>query len=141
VVVTNQSGIARGYYTEADFAALTAWMVQRFAEHGVALAGVYFCPHHPQQGLAPYVQRCGCRKPAPGLLWQAIAAHAIDPARSVMVGDKGADMEAAAAAGVAQRILVRSGQPFTDDETALATAVWPDLWAFAQSHAGPPPAT
>lgn len=133
IVVTNQSGIARGYYTEAQFHRLTAWMCEQFAIHGVQIDGVYHCPHHPSQGVAPYVQRCTCRKPAPGLLLQAIAEHGIDPAQSIMVGDKADDMRAAASAGVGLRILVQSGQAFTAEEARTSHAVWPSLYAFARA--------
>jgi D-glycero-D-manno-heptose 1,7-bisphosphate phosphatase len=131
VVVTNQSGIARGYYSPEQFEALTQWMCQEFAAHGVHITAVYHCPHHPTKGQAPYVQDCHCRKPAPGMFLQAIADHGIDPAQSIMVGDKGADMQAAAAAGVGHKVLVQSGQPFSSQEAALADAVWPSLHAFA----------
>ena len=65
VVVTNQSGIGRGYYSEEDFDRLTDWMKARFAEAGAPLAGVYFCPHHPEKALDKYRIDCGCRKPRP----------------------------------------------------------------------------
>lgn len=131
VVVTNQSGIARGYYTAAQFEVLTQWMCQQFAAHGVHITAVYHCPHHSSTGLAPYVQDCNCRKPAPGMLLQAIAEHSIDPAQSIMVGDKVADMQAAAAAGVGYKVLVQTGHPFSSQEAQWADAVWPSLHAFA----------
>jgi len=134
IVVTNQSGIARGYYSPQQFEQLTQWMCAQFAAHGVHITAVYHCPHHPTKGQAPYVQDCNCRKPAPGMLLQAIAEHSIDPALSIMVGDKGADMQAAAAAGVGHKVLVQSGQPFSSQEAALADAVWPSLHAFALGH-------
>jgi len=134
MVVTNQSGIARGYYTPEQFEQLTQWMCQQFAAHGVHITAVYHCPHHPTKGQAPYVQVCNCRKPAPGMLLQAIAEHHIDPRHSIMVGDKGADMQAAAAAGVGHKILVQSGQPFSSQEAAWADAIWPTLHAFSKSH-------
>ncbi|MCH8544060.1 MAG: D-glycero-beta-D-manno-heptose 1,7-bisphosphate 7-phosphatase [Alcanivorax sp.] len=122
IVVTNQSGIARGYFTEADFHALCDWMRARFQEQGVTLDGIYFCPHHPDY------MACDCRKPAPGMLLQAIREHGIDPARSLMLGDKAADMAAAAAAGVGRRILVRSGQPFSAVDGAADTAQADEIW-------------
>jgi D-glycero-D-manno-heptose 1,7-bisphosphate phosphatase len=127
IVVTNQSGIARGYYTEQDFAVLTSWMKQQFAAHGVKIDGVYYCPHHLEKGQVPYNIDCDCRKPNPGMLTQAIREFGIDPALSLMVGDKAADMQAAAAAGVAQKILVRSGQPLTAEDLQSADQVWESL--------------
>lgn len=106
VVVTNQSGIGRGIYSEADFADLTTWMTTRFAEANARLAGVYFCPHHPVDGKGAYRIECDCRKPAPGMLLKAARELQIDLARSVLFGDKRHDLEAAAAAGVPVRVLL-----------------------------------
>jgi D-glycero-D-manno-heptose 1,7-bisphosphate phosphatase len=136
-VVTNQSGIARGYYSEAQFHRLTEWMREQFAAHGVHIGDVYHCPHHPTKGIAPYVQACACRKPAPALLVRAIREHHIDAPHSIMVGDKAADMQAAASAGVGLRILVQSGQPFSPEDALTAHAVWPSLYAFASAFEPP----
>jgi len=106
VVVTNQAGIGRGYYTEDDFRTLTDWMLARFAEHGIAIAGVEHCPHHPTQGVGAYRRDCARRKPGPGMILDASRTHGLDPALSVMVGDKASDMQAALAAGVGMRILL-----------------------------------
>lgn len=100
VVVTNQSGIARGYYTERDFDVLTGWMHAALGQYGARIDAVYHCPHHPTAGQPPYNVVCDCRKPKPGLLLKAITDLGIDPARSLMIGDKQTDMGAAAAAGV-----------------------------------------
>jgi len=124
IVVTNQSGIGRGYYTEADFLNLTQWMTERFAEQGVTIAGVYWCPHHPVHAQGAYQRECDCRKPAPGLILQAAAEHGIDLARSWMLGDKAADMQAAAAAGVGRKVLVLSGQSLSAEDRAFADDVW-----------------
>ena len=132
-VVTNQSGIARGYYSETQFQRLTEWMREQFAAHGVHIEGVYHCPHHPSKGVAPYVQACTCRKPAPGLLLRAMSEHHIDASHSIMVGDKAADIQAAASAGVGLRVLVQSGQPFSAEEALTAHAVWPSLYAFSKA--------
>ncbi len=106
VVVTNQSGIGRGLYTEDDYRRLTAWMTGRFAAAGAPLAGVYHCPHHPQALLPDLRLDCGCRKPAPGLLLAAARELSLDLARSVLFGDKASDIEAAFAAGVPHRVLL-----------------------------------
>jgi D-glycero-D-manno-heptose 1,7-bisphosphate phosphatase len=99
IVVTNQSGIGRGYYTEEDFRRLTAWMTEQLASEGIELAGIYSCPHSPESD-------CGCRKPAPGMFLQAIRELGIDPGRSWMIGDKPSDMAAAFAAGIRNRVLI-----------------------------------
>lgn len=123
VVVTNQSGIARGYYNEEDFAVLTSWMRQQFAQHGVKITAVYYCPHHLEQGQAPYNIDCDCRKPKPGLFEQAQRDYHIDPSQSIMIGDKISDMDAARAAGIGRKILVRSGQAFSDKERHSADEI------------------
>ena len=106
VVVTNQSGIGRGLYREDDYRSLTEWMGAEFAAAGAPLAGVYHCPHHAQALLAEYRLACDCRKPAPGMLLAAARELTLDLSRSVLFGDKPTDIEAAAAAGVAHRVLL-----------------------------------
>lgn len=106
VVVTNQAGIGRGFYTEEIFHGYMQWMRARFVEHGARLDHIYFCPHHPTHGLGPYALACDCRKPAPGMLLRAIAEHDIEPGRSVMVGDSPKDAVAAQAAGVGRIFLL-----------------------------------
>jgi len=104
IVVTNQSGIGRGMYTEADFERLSAWMVSQFAEKSAVIDDVLFCPHHPQAKLELYRQVCECRKPMPGMLTTAAARHDISLLSSIMVGDKLSDMEAAITAGLGQAV-------------------------------------
>jgi D-glycero-D-manno-heptose 1,7-bisphosphate phosphatase len=106
VVITNQSGIARGYYGLEQFNELTGWMRQQFAESGAPLDGVYYCPHHPTEGMPPYRQACRCRKPEPGLLFDAARDLDLDLGRSVLFGDKVSDLQAALAAGIPHRILL-----------------------------------
>lgn len=100
VVVTNQAGIGRGYYSEADFQALTDWMNARFVVQGGCIDAVYFCPFHPEHGVGEYRRESEFRKPGPGMLLQAGREHKIDFARSIFVGDKPSDMAAGQAAGV-----------------------------------------
>lgn len=100
IVVTNQSGIARGYYDVADFEALTAWMQEELAQAGAPVLSVYHCPHHPK-GIVPGLKGvCSCRKPAPGMLLRAQDEHHIDMGRSILIGDKDSDITAGKAAGV-----------------------------------------
>lgn len=114
VLVTNQSGIARGKFSEAQFMRLTEWMDWSLADREVDLDGIYFCPHHPEAVIEEYRQVCDCRKPQPGMLLQAQKELNIDLAASYMVGDKIEDMQAAAAAGVGTKVLVRTGKPVTE---------------------------
>lgn len=127
IVVTNQSGIGRGYYNEQQFHALTGWMTAQFALHGVTITDVFFCPHHPVNAKPPYQVDCDCRKPAPGMLLQAIEKYQINPGQSLMLGDKKADMQAAQAAGVGRKVLVLSGQSLTEEDKASADEIWPSV--------------
>ncbi len=135
VVVTNQSGIARGLFSEDDFIRLTEWMDWSLADRGVDLDGIYFCPHHPTEGSGPETQVCDCRKPAPGMFLEAAQELNINLAASYMVGDKVSDMKAAEAAGVGHKILVRTGKDITAEGEALAEAVYPSLVEFAHNVA------
>jgi D-glycero-D-manno-heptose 1,7-bisphosphate phosphatase len=133
VVVTNQSGIGRGYYDEIQFEAVSDWMVDQFNQKGVPVASVHYCPHHPEKANKAYLKACDCRKPQPGMLLDAIKQHNIDPAQSVMIGDKISDMGAARSANVQHKFLVRSGQTFSDQTTKSADAVYDDLLAVAKA--------
>ncbi|PMH37495.1 D-glycero-beta-D-manno-heptose-1,7-bisphosphate 7-phosphatase [Vibrio sp. 10N.286.49.B3] len=123
VLVTNQSGIARGKFSEDRFLSLTQWMDWNFVDNGVELDGIYYCPHHPEHGIGEYKQDCECRKPKPGMFISARDFLKIDMQNSVMIGDKAEDMMAAEAAGVGTRILVRTGKPVTEQGQALASVV------------------
>lgn len=101
VVVTNQSGLARGYFSPADLEAIHARLCDLLTAEGVALAGIYVCPHGPDDG-------CSCRKPRPGLALAARADLGFDPGRAYVIGDKRADLHLARAIG-ATSILVRTG--------------------------------
>lgn len=125
VVVTNQSGIARGYYTEADFEYLTDFMLNEFKQQGITLDGVYYCPHHAQEGYGDYKTECDCRKPKPGMLYSAAHELNIDLSESIMIGDKITDMIAGKAAGVKKCILISNNKAGVSGE--LADAVAPSL--------------
>lgn len=99
-VVTNQAGIARGYYTEAQFLEFSEWMKAEFSHHQARLDEIYFCPHHPEHGLGEYHKDCDCRKPAPGMFLKAQSAYNINMHASVMVGDNISDLKAALSAQV-----------------------------------------
>jgi D-glycero-D-manno-heptose 1,7-bisphosphate phosphatase len=109
LVVTNQSGVGRGYYTEADMHALHARMAEDLASAGAHIDAFYFCPHHPDSDEAVYRHPDPPdRKPNPGMILRALADWPIDKARSVLVGDKDSDLEAAQRAGV-QALHFRGG--------------------------------
>ena len=109
IVVTNQAGIGRGFYTESDFEVFTAWMAERLADAGAHVDAVYHCPHHPTEALPGWREDCECRKPRPGMFLRAIAEWDVDVERSFMVGDKPGDLEAARAAGIAHGVLFTGG--------------------------------
>ena len=131
-MVTNQSGIARGLFSEDDFMRLTEWMDWSLADRGVDLDGIYFCPHHPSAGNGPNTKACDCRKPAPGMLLDAAKELGIDMAASYMVGDKVSDINAAIAAGVGRPMLVHTGKEITEEGEKLAKSVYSSLVEFAQ---------
>jgi D-glycero-D-manno-heptose 1,7-bisphosphate phosphatase len=107
-VTTNQSGVGRGYYTEADVAAVHAGMARTLEASSATVDGWFYCPHHPDAELADYRVVCDCRKPHAGMIRQAAARFAIDLSRSVVIGDKLLDVELAGQVG-AQGVLVRTG--------------------------------
>lgn len=109
IVVTNQSGIARGLYSETDFEVLMAWMGDRLRDEGVSLAGVYHCPYHPEHGVGELRREHPDRKPSPGMLLRAARDHGIDLRRSGMIGDRCSDVTAANAAGLLHAMLLDSG--------------------------------
>lgn len=111
VIATNQSGIGRGYYSEADFETLMAWMREEFARHGVTLAAVYHCPDHPTEGIGPYRRDNPWRKPGPGMMLQAALDLGLDLGRSWCVGDKPSDLAAGRAAGVGTLVLYDPAAP------------------------------
>jgi D-glycero-D-manno-heptose 1,7-bisphosphate phosphatase len=104
-VVTNQAGIGRGYYGEAEFCVLMDWMKGEFARAGAPLAGIYHCPYHPTDGIGDYRRDSEYRKPRPGMLLQAAADLGLDLTRSWCVGDKESDIEAGRAAGIGTLVL------------------------------------
>ena len=108
VVVTNQSGIARGLFDEAFVFQVHTRLREMLRAEGAWIDAFYFCPHHPTEGRGDYLRGCECRKPAPGLFLRAASELHLDPARSYMVGDTLEDIEAGARAGT-QGILVRTG--------------------------------
>lgn len=126
VLVTNQSGIARGYFSEAQFLQLTEWMDWSLADRGVDLDGIYYCPHHPE-GQGEFRENCDCRKPKAGMFLQAMKELNIDPAQSIMVGDKLEDLLAAETAGVKTKIFVKTGKAITPEAEAKADKVLDSL--------------
>jgi D-glycero-D-manno-heptose 1,7-bisphosphate phosphatase len=106
IIITNQAGIARGYYTEADYQKLTHWMIEQFSINAIKIAKVYHCPHHPD-----ITGTCNCRKPNPGMLLKAINEFDIDIVNSVLIGDKKSDILAGINAGIGKNIYIQEILP------------------------------
>ena len=107
VIVTNQSGIERGLYKLKDYQIITKWMIGEFKKNNIQILDVFYCPHAPQS-------KCTCRKPSPGMFFDAKIKHNINMKNSWMVGDKESDIKAANDAGIENTILVRSGQKINE---------------------------
>jgi D-glycero-D-manno-heptose 1,7-bisphosphate phosphatase len=108
VVVTNQSGIGRGFYTDRDFHALMDWMRMEFSKRGACLDHIEHCPHLPEPIIGKEEVCCDCRKPKPGMFYRAKTALDIDLSKSYMVGDNVTDLQASTAAGIQRNYLLRS---------------------------------
>lgn len=145
VLVTNQSGIARGYFDEADLRAVHERLTRELARGGAHLDAMFHCPHHPEVGAPPLRGPCACRKPAPGLLLEARERMGLDLGRSWMIGDSLRDLEAGRRAGLEGEILVLTGKGAEERaglppgaRTApdlLAAARWLVTWAAAPREA------
>jgi D-glycero-D-manno-heptose 1,7-bisphosphate phosphatase len=136
VVVTNQSGVARGYYSLEAVHELHRHLQSELKPYGVAINGFYICPHHPEHGSGKFAAECFCRKPLPGMLEQAVADFRIDPAQSYLVGDKLSDIEAGHAAGC-RCLLVRTGYgDISAEAVPKDVTIVDDLLAAARSIIG-----
>jgi D-glycero-D-manno-heptose 1,7-bisphosphate phosphatase len=112
VVVTNQAGIARGYYSEADFLLLTAWMLEEFHKNNSYIDKVYYCPYHPVHGLGKYKKDSDLRKPSPGMLLNAEVELGIDMGNSLMIGDKESDVQAGIRAKIGMIYMISNQKSY-----------------------------
>ena len=110
IIITNQSGISRGYYSESDYQKLTLWMINQFKKSNIKILDIFHCPHGPDS-------ICDCRKPMPGMFLNAKTKHNIDMEKSWMIGDKEVDVTAANASGIHNTILVRSGHKIDESKS------------------------
>lgn len=133
VVVTNQSGIGRGYYDEAALESIHDHMHSDLAAFGAAIDACYFCPHHPEHANGEYRKECGCRKPLPGMLQQAAEDLGIDLAASYMIGDKLSDVLAGINAGCTSLLVLTGYGSAQAAEVPQGVNVYPDLQAAAQA--------
>ena len=110
IIVTNQSGIFRGYYNESHYQELTQWMLSQFEINNISILDIFHCPHGPNS-------TCSCRKPKPGMFLEAKIKHNIDMGTSWMIGDSERDIKAANLAGITKTILVRSGNKINESNS------------------------
>ncbi len=137
VVISNQSGIGRGLYSEADLDALNRWMLRQFDKRSICIEGVFHCPHHPTAALGPYKRECECRKPAAGMLFRAARELDLDLEHSALFGDRASDLQAAANAGVPLRYLLGTdglSRPGPAEPRGLSTAEFRNLGEAAASN-------
>ena len=123
VVVSNQAGIGRGLYSEAQYHALTRWMTARFADENVIIAGTYYCPYHPVHGVGVYKRESEDRKPRPGMIFRAAADLGLDLAHSALLGNQGTDIQAAVAAGIGLKMLFEPDPGMVDNACAAQADV------------------
>ena len=123
IVISNQSGIARGFFTEDQLKSVERRVGELLAEQGLSLDANYYCFHHEKGILPEYSHPCDCRKPRPGMLLRAMRDFSLDPAQCLMIGDKVSDLQAGYAAGCRLAALVRSGHGADQDLSAFPEAV------------------
>ena len=133
-IISNQSGIARGLFSEADLIPIHAKLEHELAREGARIDRVYYCPHHPTAGIPPYNVVCDCRKPMPGMLRRAADELGIDLRHSYVIGDRIVDVQVAHAVG-ALGILVLTGYGETSREECLHESVFPDFIAASVVNA------
>jgi len=133
-VISNQSGVARGLFPESALVPIHAKLVQELGSRGAHLDRIYYCPHHPTEGIPPYNVDCACRKPKPGMLRQAEGELQVDLRRSYVIGDRLADILAGRSVG-ARGILVLTGYGEIARQESRAQGVLPDFIAASVSEA------
>lgn len=136
IVVTNQAGIGRGYFSKQDFFRLTAWMCGRFEAEDAAITDIFYCPYHPEHGVGYYKKEAFDRKPNPGMLLRAANKYELDLERSIMIGDKDSDMQAACKAGVGIRChyLADGGEEeVSNAATHKISSLWEGISLLSES--------
>lgn len=131
IVVTNQSGIARGFFEGAAVDKLHRHLQRILAAEGTQVDGIYYCPHHPDGTVTEFAVTCDCRKPMPGLFLRAASELKLDLKSSYLVGDKLSDIQAGRQADVKKTFLVRTGHPLSHEAISYADYLADDLYEVA----------
>ncbi len=134
-IITNQAGIAKGYYTEEDFHRLTGHMLRLFKSENISIEDVLYCPHHPQGTIARYAKECNCRKPDVGMIMRILERNVFTGEDVIIVGDKDSDIEMGRRAGIAT-YLVLTGYGKDFQKNTKADYVLPDLYSVAKHILG-----
>jgi D-glycero-D-manno-heptose 1,7-bisphosphate phosphatase len=121
IIVTNQSGIARGFYTEREYLSLEREIERYLSEKGVPITATYHCPHHIEGSVLEYSLTCDCRKPLPGMLVKAASDFDVSFSEAIMIGDRNSDMQAAESAGIASRYLIDPDMCATEGNSESST--------------------
>lgn len=127
IIITNQSGIARGLMTEKDVRFLHNIIFTILKKYQIILTGIIYCPHHPTDGTGEYTKECECRKPSPGMIIEAAQKFNIDLKKSYLVGDRFSDIQAGINAGLKSSILIKSKHKILDHEKKCASTYCTDL--------------
>lgn len=125
VIITNQAGIAKGYFTEKQYHELTDWLIKDLKEKSVPILEVKFCPHHEEAIIEKYRRNCPFRKPGTGMIDQVVEDYDVDLNSSILIGDKQSDIDAGLAAGVGKCFLMKS------DQTPLNTISYDNIYEIS----------
>lgn len=132
IIVTNQSGIARGLYTKNDYNYLTKYYLDDLKQDGINILDVFYCPHHIEGTISKYSKECFFRKPNPGMINESIKKYSINKSESFLVGDKKSDIDAGANAGIKNLTLIES--PYKEDQSTHSHLNYKDLFSFSISR-------
>ena len=133
-IITNQSGIARGYFTEDDFNNFMFSLHKRLLNENILVKKTFYCPHHEDGVIKKYSIKCDCRKPKPGLINRAIDEFNIDKKKSIFIGDKLTDMAAAESAGIKHKILYKKKYAHNIEKTFVSYGSWIKIAEYIENN-------
>ena len=132
-IVTNQSGIARGYYTETHFHEFMKVMLEKLKMKGIEISGYEYCPHHRDGAVPKYTKICGCRKPKPGMLERILLREGVEAKDCIIIGDNITDIIAGKSAGIKNRILINKEKKESDDKLCYHVENWNKLYTYLET--------